>query len=94
LEANLALVDAVEGIAKKKGCSVGQLALAWLHAQGPDVIPIPGTSSSSHLDQNLAALNITLTPEEMAEINAACDPAKVAGDRYPHMNMTFHGNKA
>jgi aryl-alcohol dehydrogenase-like predicted oxidoreductase len=92
-EGNLALVDAVAAIAKRKGCSVGQLALAWVHSQGTDVIPIPGTTSIAHLDDNLGARNITLSPEEKAEIDEIFRPEKVVGDRYAHMAMTYHGNK-
>mmetsp|Transcript_5073 Transcript_5073/g.5197 ORF Transcript_5073/g.5197 Transcript_5073/m.5197 type:complete len:333 (+) Transcript_5073:106-1104(+) len=89
---NLELVDAVSAIAVKKGCTLGQLSLAWLTAQGTDVIPIPGTTSLHHLEENLFARNIVLTPSEVLEINAIFIPTKVAGDRYAHMAMTFHGN--
>ena len=92
MENNLELVDAVGAVAARKGCSVGQLALAWLHAQGSDVIPIPGTTSVAHLDDNLAARAISLTPAELQEINGIFVPNRVAGDRYAHMAMTFHGN--
>eukprot|EP00961_Rhodomonas_salina_P147999 1992575-Rhodomonas_salina.1 len=67
---NLAAVDATEALAKEKGCSVGQLALAWLHAQGDDVIPIPGTTKPAHLLQNLAARDISLSPEDLAKVCA------------------------
>jgi aryl-alcohol dehydrogenase-like predicted oxidoreductase len=92
-EANLSLVDSVKQIADKKGITVGQLALAWVHAQGNDVIPIPGTSSISHLDENLAAADIILTESELNEISALFPIENVVGDRYAHMQMTFHGNK-
>lgn len=93
LPANLRLVEAVEAIAKRKGISVGQLALAWVHAQGDDVIPIPGTSRIAHLDANLAARNIELTKEDLDEINVIFPPGASAGDRYAHMAATFKGNK-
>jgi aryl-alcohol dehydrogenase-like predicted oxidoreductase len=93
IEKNLTLLEQLESIAAKKGCTVGQLSLAWLHAQGPDVIPIPGTSSINHLEENLAARNISITSEDIDEINKIFQPEKVAGNRYPHMTMTFHGNK-
>lgn len=68
-------------------------ALAWLqHVGGPDVIPIPGTTSIEHLDQNLAARRIALSEEEVSQISAIFDPAAVAGLRYPHNHMTFHAN--
>lgn len=60
---NLALVDAVKIIADRKGITPGQLSLAWVHAQGSDVYPIPGTSSIEHLDENLAAATVTLSTE-------------------------------
>lgn len=92
-EQNLALVDAVTKICEKKGCTHGQLSLAWLQAQGPDVIPLPGTTSIKHLDENLAARSIKLTQEEVAEINKIFKVDAAVGTRYAHMNMTFHGNK-
>mmetsp|Transcript_26636 Transcript_26636/g.54112 ORF Transcript_26636/g.54112 Transcript_26636/m.54112 type:complete len:104 (-) Transcript_26636:82-393(-) len=97
----LAAVDAVNELAKTKNCTVGQLALAFLHAQGEDVIPIPGTTKQEHLLQNLAARDITLSKEDLAKIDAIFPPvsedgqnsAGVAGDRYAHMAMTYVGNK-
>ncbi|GAX79831.1 hypothetical protein CEUSTIGMA_g7271.t1 [Chlamydomonas eustigma] len=89
---NLALVEAVEKLAKQKGCTVGQLALAWLHAQGPDVIPIPGTTSIKHLDENLAARDIKLNADDLKEIDRIFSPEQVVGTRYAHMAMTFVGN--
>ena len=66
---------------------------AWLHhVGGPDVIPIPGTTSIEHLDQNLAARRIVLSEEEAGQISAIFEPAAVAGLRYPHNHMTFHAN--
>lgn len=91
-EKNLARVDAVKALAEKKGCTVGQLALAFLHSQGPDVIPIPGTTSIEHLDANLAARSIVLTTEELAEIDTIFDKRAEFGERYAHMHLTYHGN--
>ncbi len=82
-DANLKLVNAVRSLADRKGCTVGQLALAWLHAQGPDVIPIPGTTSLVHFDQNYAALQIALSREELSEIDAIFRPEAVSGERNP-----------
>ena len=65
---------------------------AWLHAQGDFVIPIPGTTSISHLEQNLKALEVELSVDEIEEINRIFDPSAVAGLRYPHNHMTFHAN--
>lgn len=90
---NLALVNAVEEIAVRKGVTTGQIALAWLHAQGDFVIPIPGTSTISHLDNNIDALGVELTAAELEEINKICDPSNVSGDRYAHAAMTFHAHK-
>jgi aryl-alcohol dehydrogenase-like predicted oxidoreductase len=94
LEANLAAVDAVAALASGKGCTVGQLALAFLHHQGDWCIPIPGTTSVAHLDENLAARSLVLSAEDLAAIDAIFPPsgAAVQGDRYPHMTSTFHGN--
>eukprot|EP01034_Spumella_vulgaris_P028824 gene28824-35754_t len=93
IEANQRLVDGVRSLAERKGCTVGQLALAWLHAQGPDVIPIPGTTSVDHFDQNYAALKITLSATDLAEIDAIFRPEAVQGQRYPGNNFTYHKNK-
>ena len=90
---NSTLVEQVKLIAERKGCTVGQLALAWLHAQGPDVIPIPGTTSVDHLDQNLAARNITLSAADLTEINEVFGVGAAVGERYPGNHMTFHHNK-
>ena len=90
---NLALVDAANALATKKGITMGQLALAFLQAQGPDVIPIPGTSTMSHLQENLAARDVTLSPAELEELKEIFKPEAVVGDRYAHMNMTFHAQK-
>jgi aryl-alcohol dehydrogenase-like predicted oxidoreductase len=77
LATNNALLAALEAVAARKGCSVGQLSLAWVHAQGPDVFPIPGTTTSAHLKENLAAAAISLTPEDLKEIEAAFPKDKV-----------------
>jgi aryl-alcohol dehydrogenase-like predicted oxidoreductase len=94
LPKNLAAVDAINELAKSKGCTVGQLALAFLHAQGADVIPIPGTTSSAHLDENLAARSIVLTSDDLRRIDDIFPRSgdAVLGDRYPHMNMTYTHN--
>jgi aryl-alcohol dehydrogenase-like predicted oxidoreductase len=89
---NLELVDQVAALAQEKGITVGQLALAWLHAQGSDVIPIPGTTSVAHLDDNLAALNIKLTEEEKKRIDDIFHIDAVKGDRYAHSSLTHKGN--
>lgn len=92
LQANVELVNRVQAVADRKGITVGQLALAWLHSQGPDVIPIPGTSSIAHLNQNLAAREVVLSDEDKEEINAIFGVGAAAGDRYAHAALTFKGN--
>ena len=84
---NLKLVDQINAIAKRKGCTAGQLTLAWLLAQGPDIIPIPGTKKIKYLEENIAALNVKLTPSENAEIRKAVENAEVHGQRYPEQMM-------
>src|SRR5205085_12295132 len=84
---NRALVERVEAIAADKQCTVGQLSLAWLLAQGPDVIPIPGTKRIERVAENLGALDVKLTPEETAEIDAAVPLGAAAGLRYPAGGM-------
>ena len=93
LEANLALLATVEEIAKSKDITAGQVALAWLHKQGPDVIPIPGTTSITHLEENLKSRTIELSETEITKLNTAFHNGATAGDRYAHMNMTFHAQK-
>ena len=80
---NLELVDKLSAIAKKKGCTTGQLTLAWLMEQGEDVIPIPGTKKVKYLEENLGSLRIELSKAEAAEIREAVEGCVTAGDRYP-----------
>lgn len=89
LALNLKQVDAIQALAARKQCSVGQLSLAFLHAQGADVIPIPGTTSLAHLDQNLAARDIKLTADELAEIDQIFPVGSAAGNRYAHMALAY-----
>ena len=86
---NLALVDEVKQLAADKGCSPAQLALAWVLAQGEDVLAIPGTRHRSRLDENLGALDVQLSPTELAAIESVFPPHAAAGDRYagPSMQM-------
>ncbi len=85
-EKNLQLVDRVEELAREKGCTPSQLALAWVLAQGDDVVPIPGTKHVGYLEQNLAALDVRLTAEELRRLNDVFPPNVAAGDRYPDMS--------
>jgi aryl-alcohol dehydrogenase-like predicted oxidoreductase len=83
LMANLAIVEALDGVADELAVTPAQVALAWVHAQGRDVVPIPGTKRRTYLEQNVAALEVSLAPEALARIEAAGGPA---GDRYPDMS--------
>ncbi|KAK9917631.1 hypothetical protein WJX75_006638 [Coccomyxa subellipsoidea] len=92
LEANFALVQRVKELAVKKGVTPGQLALAWVHAQGPDVFPIPGTKRIKYLEENAAAFFVELSPEDRAHLEEIFAPGKVVGDRYSQQvldTMTF-----
>lgn len=84
---NLDLVHRIEAIAQRKNCTPGQLALAWMLAQGPDVIPIPGTKRKERLLENLGVLKIELSETDIAEISAAIPPGSAAGTRYPEAQM-------
>ena len=84
---NRVLVERVEAIAADKRCTVAQLCLAWLLAQGEDVIPIPGTKRNARLEENLGALQVRLTPEEAATISDVIPIGAAAGTRYPEGGM-------
>jgi len=85
LEKNLALVAKVEELASEKGCTAGQLALAWVLAQGDDVVPIPGTKRRSYLEENLGALDVELTADDLARIDSELPAA--TGGRYDATGM-------
>ncbi|XP_063941751.1 probable aldo-keto reductase 2 isoform X2 [Daucus carota subsp. sativus] len=87
LEHNKKLFDRVNEIALKKGCTPSQLALSWVHHQGTDVCPIPGTTKIENLMQNIGALSVKLTTEEMAELESIA--ASVRGDRYSSPASTY-----
>ncbi|PKI47996.1 hypothetical protein CRG98_031589 [Punica granatum] len=82
LEHNKKLFDRVNDIAHREGCTPSQLALAWVHHQGDDVCPIPGTTKIDNLKQNIGALSVKLTSEEMAELESIAAPDNVKGERY------------
>ncbi|MEI8150629.1 MAG: aldo/keto reductase [Hyphomicrobiales bacterium] len=84
---NRALAEKVETIAKRKGCTPAQLALAWVLAQGSDVIPIPGTKQTKRMLENIGALSVKLTDADLAEIASAVPAGSVKGTRYPEAQM-------
>jgi aryl-alcohol dehydrogenase-like predicted oxidoreductase len=86
-EHNRKLVEKIEAIADEKKCKSSQLVLAWLLAQGTDIVPIPGTKRKERLDENLGALEVKLTPDDVARLSAAIPPGAAAGLRYPENAM-------
>ena len=86
---NLKLADAVKALADKKGCTPAQLALAWVLAQGEDIVPIPGTKRVKYLEDNLGAADVPLDREELDEIDAACGQFEIVGERYPAAMMSM-----
>jgi aryl-alcohol dehydrogenase-like predicted oxidoreductase len=87
LERNLAIVEALRALAAEKGVTAGQLALAWVQSQGDDVVPIPGTKRRKYLEENVAAVALELSKEDIAAIEAAVPLDAVAGQRYPDEGM-------
>jgi aryl-alcohol dehydrogenase-like predicted oxidoreductase len=86
---NLDLVYSVEEIAREKGCTASQLALAWVLAQGNEIVPIPGTKRRKYLEENVGALAVKLSPEDLGRINEAFPPESAAGERYPEHIMAL-----
>lgn len=84
---NLDLVAQVEQLAKEKGCTPGQLALAWELAQGDDIIPIPGTKRRRYLEENVGALNVEMSIEDLRRIEAVFPSGAASGERYPEHMM-------
>jgi aryl-alcohol dehydrogenase-like predicted oxidoreductase len=82
-KANQAVVDLLTDIGKQKGATPAQIALAWLLAQKPWLVPIPGTTKLSRLDENIGAVSVELTPDDLRQIDEAASKIKVEGDRYP-----------
>ncbi len=83
MKANQALVDLLGTIAKKKNATPAQIALAWLFAQKPWIVPIPGTTKLHRLDENIGAVSVELTPDDLREIESAASKITVQGARYP-----------
>ena len=86
---NLELVRRIEEMAAAKGCKTSQITLLWTLAQGEDIVPIPGTKRRTYLEENVAALEIQLTPEELACLKEAIPPGAAVGLRYPERGMRF-----
>jgi aryl-alcohol dehydrogenase-like predicted oxidoreductase len=86
-DANVRAASAVRDLGTRKGATAGQIALAWLLHKGDDIVPIPGTKRRKYLEENVAAANVRLTREEMAALDAALAPEKVAGPRYGEKAM-------
>jgi aryl-alcohol dehydrogenase-like predicted oxidoreductase len=84
---NLDLVKRVEQIAREKGCTPSQLALAWVLAQGKDIVPIPGTKRRKYLEDNVGAVNVRLTAEDLRRIEEVFPSGAAAGERYPESMM-------
>ncbi|MEU1820121.1 aldo/keto reductase [Streptomyces roseifaciens] len=89
LERNLAIVAKLNELAAEKGVTAGQLALAWVQHRGDDVVPIPGTRRQRYLEENLAAVAVELSPEDLAAIEAAAPAEQIAGTRYDATSLTF-----
>jgi aryl-alcohol dehydrogenase-like predicted oxidoreductase len=87
LQRNLDLASRVEEMAREKSCTPAQLSLAWLLAQGDDIVPIPGTKRQKYLEQNAQAVQVELTPDDLARIDEAFPPGAAAGERYPEQAM-------
>jgi aryl-alcohol dehydrogenase-like predicted oxidoreductase len=87
LQDNIALVERLESVARRKGCSASQLALAWLLAKGPDIVPIPGSKRRPHLEMNAAAADLALGAGDVAALDEMFPPGVAAGTRYPAESM-------
>jgi len=86
---NLDLVRRVEEIAREKGCQPSQLALAWVLAQGNDIVPIPGTKRRKYLEENVGAIELKLSKEDLRRIDEVFPPEAAAGGRYPEHMMAM-----
>ncbi|CAL8083944.1 unnamed protein product [Prunus armeniaca] len=93
LEHNKTIFERVSDLAARKGCTPSQLALAWVHHQGNDVCPIPGTTKIENFNQNIGALSVKLTPEELAELESFASADAVKGDRYQNDFSTWKNSE-
>lgn len=92
IEANMVLVEFVKSIAEKKNITPAQVAISWILYQKPWIVPIPGSRSLKHLEDNIAAVNVTYTPEEMEDINATLNTIIIQGNRYNSNNQSHIGH--
>ncbi|HEX8126497.1 MAG TPA: aldo/keto reductase [Allosphingosinicella sp.] len=91
-EKNIALVREIEAMAAEKGCTAAQLAIAWVMARGEDIVPIPGTKRRKYLEQNIGALEVSLSAEELQRIDSILPPGAASGPRYHEAGMaTING---
>ncbi|KAL2895633.1 putative aldo-keto reductase 2 [Bienertia sinuspersici] len=90
---NKHIFERISEIAARKGCTPGQLALAWVHHQGDDVCPIPGTTKIENLNQNIGAMSVKLTSEDMAELESLASEDSVKGDRYGGLSATWKNSE-
>jgi aryl-alcohol dehydrogenase-like predicted oxidoreductase len=88
---NLRLLAGIEQVAKQKGCSLGQVALAWVLSRGDDIVPIPGTKRRRYLEENVAAVSIKLQPDEIAKLERAFPRGAASGTRYPEAQLKTLG---
>jgi aryl-alcohol dehydrogenase-like predicted oxidoreductase len=88
-DANMRAAAAVRAVASRKSATPGQIALAWLLQKGPDIAPIPGTKRRRYLEENVGAAEVSMSPEDMAELDAALAPDKVSGPRYSERQMAM-----
>ena len=87
IETNVAIIQPLKAIADEKGVSTSQLSIAWLLAQGDDIVPIPGSKRRTHLAENIAAVDIELSADDVARIGAAIAPDAISGTRYPEKQL-------
>jgi aryl-alcohol dehydrogenase-like predicted oxidoreductase len=87
LSRNLALLEPLDQLAAAKGCTPAQIALAWLLAQGEDIVPIPGTKRRRYLEENVQAIDVTLDEAEIKRLNQTFVPGVTSGTRYPQSQM-------
>ncbi len=90
LRRNLGIVERIRAMSEEKRCTPAQLAIAWVLAQGPDVVPIPGTKHRAYLEENLAALDLELTPADLERLDRDLPAGSATGDRYPDMSTVYH----